>query len=90
MKKSDINLQTYGLLVFSAPSYHMYESTLTLVATVCDSRKNNLYAGWKKKPRFIEPCFSELLLMVFTADIPQSYFLTLIENMQYIFHHVPF
>lgn len=49
MKKSDINLQTYGLLVFRAPLYHTYESRLTLAATVCDSRKNNLYAGWKKQ-----------------------------------------
>lgn len=37
MKKVEINLQTCGLLVFSAPFYHMYENRLTLIATVCDT-----------------------------------------------------
>lgn len=37
MKKVEINLQTCGLLVFSAPLYHMYKNRLTLIATVCDT-----------------------------------------------------
>lgn len=37
MKKSEINLQTCGLSVFSARLYHIFENRLTLVATVCDT-----------------------------------------------------
>lgn len=81
MKKVEINLHTCGLLVFSAPSYHMYENRLTLIATVCDTVGKKSLCWMKKIIRFIEPCFSELLLLAFTADIPQSYFLTLTENM---------
>lgn len=54
-----------------------YENRLTLIATVPNTVGKVSCMLGEKIRRFSDPRFSELLLPVCTADIPQSYFSSL-------------
>lgn len=70
-------LQTCGLLSFSAEAYHTYKNRLTPIATVPNMVGKISSMLGEEIRRFSDPHFSELLLPVFTAHIPQSYFSSL-------------